>query len=97
MISFRCPEHGPIDCVLVDGYSVADRLLEGVVFEVYMTNDRRPIVQVTPFCAGFFQQFHEAHWLEQIRKYVQKHDLAQCSVAGCRHDVALQPWDEILF
>ena len=20
MISFRCPEHGPIDCVLVDGY-----------------------------------------------------------------------------
>ena len=51
---------------VIDGYSIADRLLEGVRFNVHFGDDKILSVNVDPDDAGFFSQFNEKMFLKQV-------------------------------
>jgi hypothetical protein len=67
--------------VEVNGYEVAERLLEDVLFDAVL--DLTPGRQVTvtavtvrPDHAGYFSQFNEKKWLDEIRKAYSDFDHA---------------------
>ena len=57
---------------VIDGYSIADRLLEGVRFNVHFGDDKILSVNVDPDDAGFFSQFNEKMFLKQVEDYAKR-------------------------
>ena len=67
--------NGPTDMVLADGYSVGDRLLEGVMFECrFITVDpggeQKIVVNIQPECASYFSGLNETRWLREMQAAV---------------------------
>lgn len=54
---------------LVDGYSVADRLLEGVMFHVHFQDGKILSVKVDEEDVNYFSQFNQEMFLEKVQKY----------------------------
>ena len=54
---------------LVNGYHIADRLLEDVMFHVHFKDDEILSVKVDEDSAGYFSQFNEKMFYEQVQKY----------------------------
>ena len=54
---------------LVDGYHIADRLLEGVMFHVHFKDDSVISVDVDPQRKAYFSQFNEGLFLGRVRDY----------------------------
>lgn len=57
---------------LVDGYSIADTLLEGVEFHVHFKGDKILSVKVDPKHADFFSNFNESKFISAVEKYAQR-------------------------
>lgn len=97
-MKFNCVKHGPIDYILLNGYSIGDRLLEDVMFqvtvEVFPDESFSYRVIIDPDSEGYFSQFNQEMWLERAGDSVLRGDFLQCSVIGCREDVAVDPWNE---
>ena len=53
---------------IVDGYHIADRLLEGVEFHVHFEDDKVLSVKVAEKHAAYFSQFNEKMFLEAAEK-----------------------------
>lgn len=54
---------------LIDGYHIADRLLEGVMFHVHFEDDKILSVKIDEEDADYFSQFNEKMFLERVSKY----------------------------
>lgn len=76
---------------LLDGYSVGDRLLEGVMFECRKNDDGTFDVKVSPECAPYFSNLNEAKWLAAMKEYAEETDIFTCP--NCRSDVV--PEDQL--
>lgn len=55
----------------VDGYSIADRLLEGVLFNVYFENGKVINVVVNERQKEYFSQFNTRKFLKKVKDYAQ--------------------------
>lgn len=85
-----CDQCGKVvDYVIVDGYDVAERLLEGVEFRVELGDDG----SATPSLLNkrdetYFHGLNEDKWLGEIKDLVENHaDVANCPY--CENEVSL--------
>lgn len=63
----------PITEAFVDGYSVGDTLLEGVIFRCTIVGDKIA-VKVTDDCAKYFSGLNETKWLKAVSEEVNDPD-----------------------
>lgn len=57
---------------LINGYNVGDRLLEGVMFEVIVKENK--IDSIKPYKKNdkeYFEQFNEKYWMPEFKKYAE--------------------------
>lgn len=80
-----CEGCGVLDHVTVDGYSVGDRMLEGVTFEVRWTPAGRLIVNVAQKDEEYFRRLSRVKWLKAVKDFVKDTDTATCP--KCNEDV----------
>lgn len=85
-----CDQCGKVvDYIVVDGYDVAERLLEGVEFRVGLGDDG----SATPSLLNksdenYFSSLNEKKWLGEIKDFVENHaDVANCPY--CDKEVSL--------
>ncbi len=57
---------------LVDGYSIADRLLEGVMFEVTVDDNGITTVEVQEEDRDYFGQFNGEMFLKKVWEYAER-------------------------
>ena len=57
---------------LVDGYNIADRLLEGVMFHVHFQDGEILSVKVDEKHESYFSQFNQEMFLERVYKYAKR-------------------------
>ena len=93
-MKFNCQKHGPIEYVLLDGYQFGDRLLEGVMFQVCVDDERKYSVVIDPGSADYFAQLNEEMWLDKASDYMKGADILSCHEKECSFDVAVDPWEE---
>lgn len=86
-MQFECPNCGPIDKALVDGYGIGDRLLEDVWFGVEI-DGKKLKVQVDPDAKDYFEQFNEKLWYDKVKEEARNHH-AECP--QCHEEVKLIP------
>ena len=53
---------------IIDGYSIAERLLEGVDFLVEFKDEEIISIKVAPEDAGYFSQFNQEMFLGQVKE-----------------------------
>lgn len=75
---FECDSCGPIEFVLVDGYDVGDRILEGVKFELRRDESHFKARVVSESCAYMARMGGEEKWLKEVEAYAHEMDVAQC-------------------
>lgn len=56
----------------VDGYSVADRLLEGLIFHITFDDKEVTDVRITKSQQLTFDDFNTTKWLNEVKKYAQR-------------------------
>lgn len=56
----------------IDGYSVGDRLLEGVLFDVVFQNKTVVSVNVQEDCESYFENLNTTKWLRAIKEYAER-------------------------
>ncbi len=81
-MELKCDKCGKIDRVLVDGYSVGDRLLEGVMFEVADSDGHPVAVGVTERYQAYFETLNREYWFSLIEDFCQDLDVAECPKCG---------------
>lgn len=85
---FNCDNCGEIECVLFNGYCVAERLLEDIMFEVRRLPEKIYIANVAKTSEKFFDNFNQEKWLKRIAEFAEGYDIATCP--KCRGDVDLE-------
>ena len=85
-----CDHCGVLNHVLIDGYDVGDRLLEGVMFEVRAVRGR-PQVMVTADAAAYFATLNTTRWLRAMRTYARTTDLFICPHCQSEIDTIAPP------
>jgi uncharacterized protein (UPF0335 family) len=65
-----------------DGYDVAGRLLEGMIFQVDIKDDGTMMVYVKPQYQDFFDQFNTEKWLKVAKEYAENSDLLVDPISG---------------
>lgn len=63
--------------ILEDGYQIAERLLEGVTFEVDVVDGeiQDNTIRVSDSDKAFFSQFNEQEFLDQMLEYIKQGDV----------------------
>lgn len=82
--SFSCLNGHVVDHVLVDGYPVGDRMLEGVMFKVQWGKSGKGYkASITENDVEYFNQLNEKKWLKAIEDFAAEGlDSAECPVCG---------------
>lgn len=89
MKTFKCDTCGPVDHVLLDGYPVGDRLLEGVLFEIRFTkNGKSYTASTTKDDAEYMSQLNVKRWRKEMVEYAKGTDIASCPKCDGDVDVA---------
>ena len=57
---------------LIDGYHIADRLLENVMFRVHFQDKNILSVKVDEKHENYFSQFNQEMFLEKVYKYAER-------------------------
>lgn len=70
------------DTAYFDGYSIGDRLLEGVMFEVKIENEQIKVLGVRDDCKQYFSRLNQESWLETAQEYVEEGGDLFCSQNG---------------
>ena len=68
---FRCVDCGELDSVLINGYTIGDRLLEDVFF-VGTVEKNKVAVVIQPECATYFATLNQKKWLAEVRRYANR-------------------------
>ena len=80
-MKFNCVSCGEIDHVIVDGYAMADRLLEGVNFEVRRDDEGKYQAQVEESARSYFSNLNQTMYLAQACEDAEK-GYSFCSKCG---------------
>lgn len=80
-MKMNCPECGNIRMAYLDGYAVGDVLLEGVRFEVAIS-DGQIKVRTHPDDADYMSDLNEKKWIAEARKVADGYDNFECPVCG---------------
>ena len=81
----KCNKCGEIEYSLINGYDVAERLLEDVLFEVRIINNKIIVVKVREEDRDYFEQFNTKKWLLEIKNLVKDMDFLSCP--KCNGDI----------
>lgn len=65
-----------------DGYEVAGRLLEGMMFQVDIQDDGTMMVYIKPQYQDFFDQFNTEKWLKVAKEYAENSDILVDPISG---------------
>jgi hypothetical protein len=65
-----------------DGYSVGERLLEGLMFQVDIQDDGTMKVYVKPEDQDWFDQFNTTKWLQKAQKFAESNDSFVDPISG---------------
>lgn len=81
---------GEIDHVLFDGYSIGERILEQVMFKVFLKDgeiavDSKDEWDKDPYLSGL----NKNYWMERALNFAKKNDIATCP--KCGNDVDALP------
>lgn len=70
---------------LLDGYIIAERLLEGVMFRCTLppTKNSTWIVNVDDAYKHYFKQFNAEYFYGECKKYCEDNDVWECPECGC--------------
>jgi hypothetical protein len=80
-----CEVCGDLGFVHVDGYDVAERLLEGVIFKIYPDGH----AECRKEDLHYFEQFNQEMWLKEVEEFVDEADGgAVCPKCKVEADVA---------
>lgn len=82
----RCDTCGELEYVLLDGYDVGDRLLEGVLFEI-RKKGKGYTATTQAKNEKYMKNLNEKKWLREMVRYAAETDTATCP--KCRGDVAM--------
>ena len=81
---FKCEDCDDVKYLLIDGYNFADRLLEGITFEIRtlpdseQTSEKKYSVKVIDDDKDYFYQFNESMWLERTLEFAHETDNGIC-------------------
>lgn len=79
----KCENCGTIKYVLIGGYQIGDRLLEGVFFRVYYDSKGNvSSVRIAPDDKEYFEQLNTKMWLEAVKDFAKSVDDAECPKCG---------------
>jgi hypothetical protein len=78
---FVCENCGPLDFAHMDGYGFGDTILEGVTFEVRISEGTTR-VNVAAKDAKYFKTLNERLWLEHALDYAKGTDNLICPTCG---------------
>ena len=81
-MKLNCDNCGAIDYVLVDGYAVGDRLLEGVLFKVEDKEGKPHTLGVVEEDEEYFDQFNKAKFIAEMDTLCENEDEAECPNCG---------------
>lgn len=58
----------------LDGYQIADQLLEGILFDIYFDNDEIIDVKINDdYCRNYFESnFNSKRWYDEVKKYAKR-------------------------
>jgi hypothetical protein len=74
---------------LFDGYSVGDRLLEGVLFRVSFDAEDKTHVIIDTAHADYFEQFNAEMWYKEVREHIDADgDILECP--NCHDDAEIR-------
>lgn len=65
-----------------NGYSIAERLLEDLMFQVTIQDDGTIKVWVKPEDDGYFQQFNTQKFLKEAKEYAEENDIFEDPISG---------------
>lgn len=65
-----------------DGYSIGDRLLEGLMFQVDIQDDGTMKVYVKPNDQKWFDQFNTAKWIKEAQEFAESNDIFEDPISG---------------
>ena len=65
----------PVDAGYIDGYLFGDRLLEGCIFKITVTDQNKLVAEVTPDCASYFEGLAKNKWLTAAVKCAEDNDI----------------------
>lgn len=88
--AIKCPGCGTITKTLkFNGYSVGDRLLEGVIFVVKVEDNGNPkVIGVDKASKAYFSQLNEARWITEAQDYVDcMVDDVFAGCPNCEYDI----------
>ena len=88
-VQFDCEECGKVDYGLLDGYMIADRKLEGVMFICRLDGYGEWTAEVHPDSAEYFKDFNQEKFLELVVEYCKRNDVWTCP--KCCGDVVPDP------
>ena len=67
---------------LLDGYHFGDRLLEGVMFEISITEDEQLSAKVCADCADYMKNLNMTRFLVQAVDCAKGQDVFECPGCG---------------
>jgi hypothetical protein len=83
---------GPIDFVIIDGYDIGDRVLEGVMFKVWCENEEVKIAPVDKVKGEYKEisweednylcTLNKECWMKSAIRYAKRLDIAYCPKCG---------------
>jgi hypothetical protein len=82
----NCEGCGALEYVLIDGYDIGDRLLEGVMFEIRQVNGKYTATTRAD-SKDYMADLNEKKWLKAMREYAAETDTATCP--KCHGEVAM--------
>jgi hypothetical protein len=65
-----------------DGYQIADRLLEGLMFQITVQPDGTLQASVKSEDEKYFEQFNTAKFLKEAKEYAEENDIFECPTTG---------------
>jgi len=71
-----------LDFVLIDGYLFGDRLLEGVMFKISLSENGRTCIGVDSESEVYMKQLNWKYWKKQCEDFCTEYDLAECPYCG---------------
>ncbi len=82
-MKFECEECGEVQSCVIDGYSVGDRLLEGVEFHVEIKDGKLKVSTPMPHDIEYMKDLNEKRWHKAIIEAVMDEaDDCKCPKCG---------------
>jgi hypothetical protein len=82
MINFDCERCGKVEKAYLDGYSVGDRLLEGVKFICSQNDDNTFIIEINEEDKPYLSKLNIEYWLDRAKISAEKQDIFSCINCG---------------